>query len=44
VTASHVPRSAQPGRFLIFWAWAGLVFLSLFAVVYLVWILAPWFA
>jgi len=44
VTASHVPRSAQPGRFLIFWAWAGLVFLSLFAVVYLVWLLAPWFA
>ncbi|MDA0728558.1 MAG: divalent metal cation transporter [Bacteroidetes bacterium] len=44
VTAKQFPQSAKPGRFLILWAWAGLLFLSLFAVVYLIWLCAPWFA
>jgi Mn2+/Fe2+ NRAMP family transporter len=37
VTDKHIPRHGRPGKWLRILSWAGIVFLSAFTVIYLIW-------
>ena len=37
VTGKHFPESSRPGPGLRIWAWAGLIFLTLFTLFYIAW-------